>query len=89
MPWFPSALEHNNMRQPFCQHLFANFLKIFLVLIIEHAMAKTLKVGVNNLLTEFLADALILLGALETAGAIAAGALQTLPDGSDNFLIFI
>ena len=52
-------------------------------------MAIALEIGVFHLLPELLADALILLGALETAGAIAAGALQTLPDGSDNFLIFI
>ena len=52
-------------------------------------MAIAFEIGICDLLTEFLADALILLGALETAGAIAAGALQTLPDGSDNFLIFI
>ena len=52
-------------------------------------MTIALKIGIGDLLPELLADALILLGALETAGAIAAGALQTLPDGSDNFLIFI
>ena len=61
----------------------------FSIFVIKEAVTIALKIGIGDLLPELLADALILLGALETAGAIAAGALQTLPDGSNNFLIFI
>ena len=64
MPWFPSALEHNIMQVSFCQHLFAKFSKEFLVLIIEHAMAIALEIGIGDLLPEFLADALVFLTAL-------------------------
>ena len=52
-------------------------------------MAIALEVGISNLLPEFLADALILLGPLQTAGAVAAGALQTLPNGLNHFLVFV
>ena len=52
-------------------------------------MAKTLEIGVSNLLPEFLADALIFLGALQTAGAIAAGAFQALTDLFHHLLIII
>ena len=47
------------------------------------------KVRIGDLLPEFLADALIILGAFQTAGAIAAGALQAVPDGLNHFLVFI
>jgi hypothetical protein len=52
-------------------------------------MAVALEAGILNLLLKFLADALILLHAANPAGAIASGLLETLTDGSDNFLIFI
>ena len=52
-------------------------------------MTVTLEIGVRDLLPEFLADALIVLGPLQTAGAVAAGALQALPDGLDHFLVFV
>ena len=61
----------------------------FLVLIIQHTVAIALKIGIRNLLPEFLADALILLCPLQTAGAITAGALQALPDRFHHFLILI
>ena len=52
-------------------------------------MTVSLVIGIRNLLPEFLADALIILGAFQTAGAIAAGALQAVPDGLNHFFIFI
>ena len=52
-------------------------------------MAVALEIGVCDLLPEFLANALIFLGALESAGAIAAGTLQSVLYGLDNFRIFI
>ena len=52
-------------------------------------MTVSLKVGVRHLLPEFLADALVFLGPLETAGAVAAGALQTIFNHSDNLLVLV
>ena len=52
-------------------------------------MAKTLEIGVGNLLPEFLADALVFLGPFQTAGAVAAGTLQTFFDHLDHFFIVI
>ena len=52
-------------------------------------MAISLEVGVRNLLPEFLANALVLFGTLETAGAIATGALETILYSLDHFCIFI
>ena len=52
-------------------------------------MAVAGEIGVFHLLPEFLADALVVLGAFQTAGAIAAGALQAVPDGLNHFFIFI
>lgn len=61
----------------------------FLVLIVEHAMAVALKIWVFNLRTKLRADALILLCALQTAGAITAGAFQALFDRCNHFFIFV
>ena len=52
-------------------------------------MAISLEIGVCDLLPELLANALVLLGALETAGAIAAGTLQAVLYGLDHFCIFV
>ena len=52
-------------------------------------MAISLEIGVSDLLPELLANALVLLGALETAGAIAAGTLQAVLYCLDHFCIFI
>ena len=52
-------------------------------------MAKTLKVGVSDLLTEFLADALILLCPLQTAGTITAGTLQAIFHDLYHFFVLI
>ena len=52
-------------------------------------MAVTLEIGVGDLLSEFLADALIVLTALHAAGAIAAGPLEPFSHGLYHFLIFV
>ena len=52
-------------------------------------MAITLEIRVCHLLPELLTNALIFLCPLQAAGAIAAGALQAVPDGLHHFLIFI
>ena len=52
-------------------------------------MAIALKIWIGDLLFEFLADALVFLGPLQAAGAVATGALQALPDGPDHFLVII
>ena len=52
-------------------------------------MAITLEIGVGNLLPELLANALILLCALQAARAITAGALQAFFDPLDHFLVLI
>ena len=52
-------------------------------------MAITLEIGVSHLLPEFLADALVFLGSLQTAGAVATGALQAFLDHLDHFLVIV
>ena len=52
-------------------------------------MTETLEIGVFHLLPELLADALVFLGPLQAAGAVSAGALQTLPDHSHHFLVIV
>ena len=52
-------------------------------------MAVTLEVRICDLLTELLANALILFSALKAAGAISAGTLQTILYGLNHFCIFV
>ena len=52
-------------------------------------MAVAFKFGVGDLLPKFLADALIIFAALQTAGTVSTGTLQSFPDGLHHFLIFI
>ena len=52
-------------------------------------MAIALIGRICDLFPEFLADALIVLAALQTAGAVTAGTLQTFLNGLYHFLIFI
>ena len=52
-------------------------------------MAISLELGIGNLIPEFLADALVFLCALQTAGTIAAGTLQAFLDRLYHFLIFV
>ena len=63
------------MAREICQHLFANFRVLFSILIVEHTVAIAFEIGIRDLLPELLADALVFLGALKPAGAIAAGTL--------------
>ena len=50
-------------------------------------MAVALEIGVGHLLAELLADALGILGALQAAGTIAAGAPEPVPNCIDNAFI--
>ena len=52
-------------------------------------MAVTLEIGICDLLPEFLANALILLGTLQAARAITTGTLQAVFHGLYHFCIFI
>ena len=52
-------------------------------------MAVAFEVGICDLLPKFLADALILLRTSQAAGAIAAGALEPLPDGLHHFFVLV
>ena len=77
------------MEHLICQHFFSFFSKKFLVLIIEQTVAITLEIGVCDLLPELFANALILLGTLQTAGAIATGTLQAFLDCFYDFRVFV
>ena len=52
-------------------------------------MAIAFEIGVCDLLPELLADALVFLGALKPAGAIAAGTLQSVLYRLDDFLVLV
>ena len=52
-------------------------------------MAISLEIRVGHLLPEFLANALVFFGSLQTAGAVATGALQTFLDHLDHFLVIV
>ncbi len=52
-------------------------------------MTVAFKRRIRDLLPKLLADALIVLGMLQSAGAITAGAFQSLPNRLYHFLIFI
>jgi hypothetical protein len=77
------------MRALFCQHLFAKFSKVFLVLIIEHAVTVAFVIRICDLFTKFLADTLIFLTAFQSARTVTAGTLQAIFDHLYNFFVFI
>ena len=52
-------------------------------------MTISLEIRVGHLLAKFLANALVFLAPLQTAGAITAGALEALFHHVDHFLIFV
>ena len=52
-------------------------------------MAVALEGRIRDLLPEFLADALVLLGPLQTAGAVSSGALQAIFYDLDHLLVLI
>ena len=64
-------------------------LQKFLFLIIQHAMAVAFEVGISDLLPEFFANALVLLGTLQAARTVSAGAFKALFDGGNHFFIFV
>lgn len=47
------------------------------------------KLGIRDLLPEFLADTLIVFAPLQSAGTIASGPLQSVPNHLNHFLVFI
>ena len=57
--------------------------------IIKHTVAKAFKFRILDLLFKFLAHTQIFGCAFSAAGAVAAGALQALPDGTDHLLIVV
>ena len=52
-------------------------------------MTISLEIGIGDLLTEFLADTFIILGALEATGTIAALGFKALFDGLYYFFVFV
>ena len=52
-------------------------------------MAVALEIGIGDLILEFLTHTLGSLRALHAAGAVSAGALESLPDGLNDLLIWI
>ena len=52
-------------------------------------MAVSMEVRIGHLCPKFLANTLVILTALQAAGTVPSGALQTLFDGLHHFLIFI
>ena len=52
-------------------------------------MAVAVEVGIGHLGAKFLANTLIILRPLHTAGTIATGMLQSLFDSLNHFLIFV
>ena len=52
-------------------------------------MAIAFEVRIGDLLPEFLADTLIILGSFQAAGTVSAGTFQTFTDGLYHFLVFI
>ena len=52
-------------------------------------MTITFELGIRNLLTDFLANALIIFAALQPAGTVTTGTLQSFFDRLNHFLVFI
>ena len=52
-------------------------------------MAETLEFRIGDLSLKFGANALVFFGAFHSAGAVATGALQALPDRCHHFFIFV
>ena len=52
-------------------------------------MAVALEIGIGDLILELLTHTLGSLRALQSAGTVPAGALESFPDGIDNLLIGI
>ena len=52
-------------------------------------MTVSLEFGIRDLFPEFLAHALVFFCPLQSAGAVTAGALQSVTDDFNHFLIFV
>ena len=57
--------------------------------VIEHTVAESLEIRIGDLILELLTHTLGSLRALQSAGTVSAGALESFPDGIDNLLIGI
>ena len=66
-----------------------NIFEFFSILIVKHTVTVAFVAGVCNLITEFLTDAFIILGMLQSAGTVSPGSFQPFPDRFDHFLILI
>ena len=58
--------------------------KNFSVFVIKHAVTVALEIGISDLFPEFLADALVLRGLLQAAGAVAVLCLEAFSDCFDK-----
>ena len=67
--------------------MFFDLVRFFLV--VKHAVTVALKIGVGDLLTELLADAFIVLGALHSAGTVAALGLEAVLYHFYYFFVFV
>ena len=67
----------------------AGWLSLILIFIIKAAMAISFEVRVGHLVTELLADALVLFRALQTAWTVAAFGLEAFADHRHDFLVFV
>ena len=52
-------------------------------------MAVSLEIGIGDLRPEFGANALVIFGAIHTAGTITAGTLETFFNGFHHLLVFV
>ena len=68
---------------------FFAFSKYFLIFVVKQTMTVALEIRIGDLLTEFLANTLVVFGTLQAAGAISPGTLQAVTDGLYHFFIFI
>ena len=62
---------------------------LFLEFVVEAAMAVSFEVRVGHLFTEFLADALVVFCALQTAWTVTAFSLEAFADHRHDFFIFV
>ena len=69
--------------------MFLKKIQKLLILDVKHAVTVTLKIGIRDLLPEFLTDALVFLRPFQAAGAITSGPLQTVFDHLNHFLVIV
>ena len=81
------AKRSDLVRKRLCQHIKIPF--SILGFIIQHTMAVSLKLGVSNLIAEFLAHTFVFLGHLILARAVSALCLKSLFNACYDFLILV